>query len=87
MRIIVDAAAVPVADGATRDQALNGGEEYELVVAGRALDVAAFAAAHRLALTPIATTRAPMPGEAHGVDITGVAQRVAPSGGHDHLSG
>lgn len=87
IRIALDEAAVPVAQGASRDEALRGGEEYELVVAGRDLDEEAFAAAHQLTLTPIATTRAPMPGEPPGVDIPPAGSRVAPSRGHDHLSG
>ena len=87
VRIVLDDKAVPVADAATLDEALRGGEEYELAVAGRAIDVAAFAAEHRITLTPIATARATMPGETAGVDIAGFTPRVAPSRGHDHLSG
>ena len=84
VRIILDDAAVPVAAGATLDDALRGGEEYELVVAGRALDTAAFIRANELALTPIGTARAVTAGESHGVDVGG---RVARNRGHDHLSG
>ena len=87
VRILLDAAAVPVIDGALPDDALRGGEEYEIIVAGRGLDAAAFAAEHHLALTPIATARATAPGEAPGVDVAGLTARVAPGGGHDHLSG
>jgi thiamine-monophosphate kinase len=87
IRVVLDEAAVPVVQGASRDEALRGGEEYELVVAGRALDIATFSAVHHLPLTAIATTRALVPGEAPGVDIPTTASRVAQSRGHDHLSG
>ena len=84
VRIALDDAAVPVASGATRDDALRGGEEYELVVAGRALDIAAFARENELSRTPVGTARAVAAGESHGVDVGG---RVARERGHDHLSG
>lgn len=83
VRITLDEDAVPVAAGATRDDALRGGEEYELVVAGRALDADAFMRAHKLELTPIAVARATRAGEGPGVDVGG---RVAQERGHDHLS-
>ncbi|MFL5562063.1 MAG: thiamine-phosphate kinase [Gemmatimonadaceae bacterium] len=84
VRMTLDDEAVPIASGASRDDALQGGEEYELVVAGRAIDTAAFAAAHALRLSAIGRARAVAPGESVGVDIAG---RVAREGGHDHLSG
>jgi thiamine-monophosphate kinase len=84
VRITLDETAVPVARGATRDDALRGGEEYELIVGGRALDVVAFARENELALTPIAVARALDPGESPAVDVGG---RVARERGHDHLSG
>ena len=83
VRIALDEAAVPVAAGATLDDALRGGEEYELVVAGHALDAAAFARENDLALTAIGVARAVASGEAPGVDVGG---RVARERGHDHLS-
>jgi thiamine-monophosphate kinase len=84
VRIALDDAAVPVAPGATVDDALRGGEEYELVVAGEALDATAFARDNHLALTAIAVARAVGPAESPGVDLGG---RVARERGHDHLSG
>ena len=83
VRISVDDAAIPVAPGASLDDAVRGGEEYELLVAGRAIDVVAFHAEHCLALTPIGNARALAPGEQPGIDI---GDRVARAGGHDHLS-
>ena len=83
VRIELDAVRVPVADGVPRDLALRSGEEYELVVAGRALDTVAFANHHGLALTAIGVARAPAAGESPGVDIAG---RVARERGHDHFS-
>jgi thiamine-monophosphate kinase len=83
VRIIVDDGAVPVVSGASLDDALQGGEEYELVVAGTDLDALAFERAQRLRLTPIATARAVAAGEQPGVDV---AARVARRRGHDHLS-
>ena len=83
VRIALEDTAIPVADGATLDDALRGGEEYELVVAGNALDADAFARENRLALTPIAVARALAAGERAGVDV---GARVARARGHDHLS-
>jgi len=83
VRIALDDEAVPVAAGATPDDALRGGEEYELVVAGSDLDVAAFSSANELALHAIGVARAIAPGETPGVDVGG---RVARERGHDHLS-
>ena len=87
VRILFDPAAVPVAPGASRDDALRGGEEYELLITGRALDAERFAREYGLALTIIGRARAPVAGEAPGVDVAGSSDRVAPGGGHDHLSG
>ena len=84
VRIALDDAAVPVADGATLDDALRGGEEYELVIAGDAIDVAAFMRENDLALTRIGAAREPAAGETPGVDV---GARVARARGHDHLSG
>ena len=83
VRISVDADTVPVAPGATQDDALHGGEEYELAVAGRDLDLPLFAAEHALALSRIGIARALDRGETPGVDLIG---RVARERGHDHLS-
>lgn len=83
VHITLDDAAVPVAPGASLDEAVRGGEEYELLVAGRAVDVDAFRSEHDLTLTPIGSARAIAPGETPGVDI---GERVARERGHDHLS-
>jgi thiamine-monophosphate kinase len=83
VRISIDESAVPVAAGASLDDALGGGEEYELVVAGRRIDTAAFEAENGLMLTPIGISRAVEPGGEPGVDVSA---RVARRGGHDHLS-
>ena len=84
VRISLDDSAVPVAAGASLDDALEGGEEYELVVAGRRIDVAAFEAAHGLTLTAIGIALTVEPGALPGVDVSA---RVGRRGGHDHLSG
>ena len=84
VRISLDVSAVPVASGASLDDALDGGEEYELVVSGRRIDTAAFETQHGLTLTAIGIARAVEPGAEAGVDVS---TRVARRGGHDHLSG
>ena len=83
VRISVRDSAVPVAPGASLDDALRSGEEYELLLAGRDIDVGAFEAEHDLTLTPIGSARALAPGEEPGVDL---GDRVARERGHDHLS-
>lgn len=56
---VLDLDAIPCAAGIAVEDALRSGEEYELLVAGAALDVQAFAAAHGgLALTRIGRVEA-----------------------------
>jgi thiamine-monophosphate kinase len=84
VRIALDERAVPVAADATLSDATEGGEEYELVVAGRAIDVEEFERSHRVALTAIGSAHAVERGGEPGVDVGG---RVARGRGHDHFSG
>jgi thiamine-monophosphate kinase len=70
---------VPRAGGATLDDALGGGEEYELLVTAPAsLDAAAFVAAFGIPLTRV--------GEVLAGGAPGVEARVDLPGGHDHFS-
>ncbi|HEX7938440.1 MAG TPA: hypothetical protein VF483_05565, partial [Gemmatimonadaceae bacterium] len=72
---------VPVMKGATTDDALYGGEEYELLVASRSpLDVAEFSRRFGVPLTAIGRC---VEGPAR-VRIAG-AKRVAARRGHDHF--
>lgn len=80
VRIELDATCVPLVDGVALEDALASGEEYELVVAARDVDTAAFAARFNLPLTRIGRVAA---GPAQ-VDVTGA--RVAHVAGHDHFS-
>lgn len=75
--------ALPLVEGATREMAARGGDEYELAVAAPAgLDAAAFASAFGMPLTAIGVVRRGAP-EVHA--MLGGA-RVATGGGWDHLS-
>lgn len=92
--------AIPCLAGVRADDALQSGEEYELLVAGRGLDVAAFAAAqHGLALTAIGRVEAlggeSQPhdaergarGEARGSVRAERGGRAVPlPGAHDHFA-
>ncbi len=88
--IVLDAEAIPVAGGAgaALDDALHGGEDYELLVvaAPGALTEAAPAFRERfgIELTPIGVVRA-----GSGVYLRGADGREAPlhGGGFDHLGG
>jgi thiamine-monophosphate kinase len=78
---------VPIADGATRDDALGGGEDYELLVA--LPDEEAFAsAANELRETygtPLTAIGSTGPGEGvNAVDEDGVQRRLEPTG-WDHF--
>ena len=79
----IDVDRVPVFEGATVDDALAGGEEYELLVAARArLDEDAFQARFGLPLTQIGRVA---DGPA-GMTLTRRGARVAVPPGYDHFS-
>ncbi|MDB4908187.1 MAG: thiamine-monophosphate kinase [Gemmatimonadetes bacterium] len=82
VRLEVHLDRVPLVEGVTAMQAMASGEEFELVVTGRGLDAAAFTGQFGVPLTAIGTVS---PGPAEVVLVENGA-RVAPPGGHDHLS-
>ena len=75
VRIEIESARVPIMKGATLDEALRGGEEYELLITARA-PIAEGAGAR---LTLVGRAR-----EGAGVTLDG--KRVAGVRGHDHFS-
>jgi len=78
---------VPVFHGATVDDALAGGEEYELlVVASSALPEAEFAERFSLPLTPIGRVGPADSGKGGAVRFTKAGKRVAVPSGYDHFS-
>ncbi|MEX2178950.1 MAG: thiamine-phosphate kinase [Gemmatimonadaceae bacterium] len=78
----IDVETVPVIDGAMRDDALGGGEEYELLVAFRAPpDTAAFAERFGIPLTRVGRV---VDGSAD-VRLLEGGRRVATPAGHDHF--
>jgi thiamine-monophosphate kinase len=80
--IALDSAAVPRMRGIDVQDAMNGGEEYELIVSSSvAFDVRAFAERFGLALTPIGRVIDGVPGT---VQIDG--SRVVRPAGYDHFS-
>lgn len=81
VRLEIDADLVPVLDGATREDALGGGEEYELVVTAPVLDAGAFASRFGIPLTAVGVVA---PGR--GVITTSGGVVVAAPRGHDHFS-
>ena len=82
VRIELDVDRVPVFPGATRDDALAGGEEYELVIAAPSLAIAEFAA-DGIPLTAIGRVVA---GAAEVIGLEN-GSRVALPEGYDHFSG
>ena len=88
VRIQLVAEGVPLAEGVSVSDALQSGEEYELLVAGPALDSARFARELGVPLAAVGIARAPAAGEGPGVDNAraGKDARVAPARGHDHFS-
>jgi thiamine-monophosphate kinase len=80
--LALDVERVPMLPGVTPDDALAGGEEYELAVTSGALDTAAFEAAIGVPLTAIGEVRAGPP----EVRAKQGRKRVDLPGGHDHFS-
>lgn len=81
----IDVERVPIIAEATLEDAVGGGEEYELLVtAAPALDEAAFASAFGLSLTRIGSVSA---GDAEpGVALHRDGKRVAAPPGYDHFT-
>lgn len=80
--ISLDAARVPCVRGVDVEEALAGGEEYELVVTTPVgFDVAAFEQRFGVPLTEIGAVSAMRPGE-----VRVIGARVAHTSGHDHFS-
>ena len=74
---------VPVFAGATEQDALASGEEYELLVAARApFPDAEFSARFGIPLTLVGRVVEGPP----GVQLTRAGQRVAAPAGYDHFS-
>jgi len=88
VRIVLERALVPCVAGATPDDALAGGEEYELALAAPpTLDVEGFAARFGLALTRVGTVEAASADTAGQVEIRDArGARVEIPSGHDHFS-
>jgi thiamine-monophosphate kinase len=88
VRIQLKPEGIPLAQGVSLADALQSGEEYELLVAGPSLDSARFARELGVPLAPVAVARALAAGERPGVDSARAARdaRVAPARGHDHFS-
>jgi len=79
--IEIEASAMPIFDSASLSDALEGGEEYEIVVTSpSALDTESFAQRFGIPLTAIGRVRAGAP----RVDVSGA--RVADAKGYDHFS-
>jgi thiamine-monophosphate kinase len=87
---VLDAARIPVAEdaGARLEDALHGGEDYELLVAmpaaSEGVDSAAFEARFGIPLTRIGVVR---PGSGAYVRDADGESRPLPRGGFDHLGG
>lgn len=80
----IDADRVPVLRGATPDDALAGGEEYELLIAARQpLDASAFTAAFGIPVTRIGTVVAR---GSHPVVLRRGGVQISSPMGHDHFA-
>lgn len=81
VEFVIDVELVPFSAGSSTEQALAGGEDYELLVTGQALDVAEFQREFRLPLTRIGTA---VMGASRVVFRRGGKEFAAPAG-FDHL--
>lgn len=79
----IDVDCIPLFEGATADDALRSGEEYELLVtAPRPLETTQFHQMFGISLTAVGSVQA----GAAGVVFTRGRERVAPPAGYDHFS-
>lgn len=79
----IDLDRLCIVAGESPAAAAGSGEEYELAIAaGGPVDVADFERKFGVPLTEIGVVTAGLP----AVDVTLAGERVAPAGGHDHLS-
>ena len=79
--IQIDADRVPRVPGVSGEQAVNAGEEYELIVTARNIDTRAFSEEFGLDLTEIGRV---VPGPAR-VELLKNGQPIAAPGGYDHF--
>lgn len=83
VHIEVDLERVPNVAGVSALEAAGSGEEYELAVTARAIDVRAFSEESGLTLTEIGRIVAGAP----GVDLLERGKKITPPAGYDHFQG
>lgn len=79
--LAINVALVPIANGATLDDALSGGEDYELLVSAANLDGNEFQRTFGISLTRIGTMES-----GRGALFQKDGKPFTPTGGFDHLS-
>jgi thiamine-monophosphate kinase len=82
LHFTIDAGLVPAFDGASREQTLSGGEDYELLLTGQSLDTAEFNRIFELPLTRIGSVES----GAAGVTFQSKGSPLIVSAGFDHLA-
>lgn len=82
VRMVLDAGAVPIAPGASFEEAIAGGEDYELLVTARSLDTAQFRLKFGVALTEVGVVEKGSP----EVEVRRDGIPIAIPSGYDHLA-
>jgi thiamine-monophosphate kinase len=82
LRITIDGDAVPVADGASLDAALSGGEDYEILFTGPSSAFGEFTKTFNLMLTEIGAAEEGAP----ELEVRRKGEPIAVPSGYDHLA-
>jgi len=86
VRLTIKADDVPLGEGVTLEQALGGGEDYELLVTAPEVDTAAFAKRFGIPLTQIGTVSAASGRDDGELEILHHGAQIPAPRGYDHLA-
>jgi thiamine-monophosphate kinase len=86
VKLTIEADAVPLGEGVTLEQALAGGDDYELLVTARELDASAFAKLFGIALTQIGMVSEASRRNEGELEVLHHGAQIPAPRGYDHLA-